>query len=632
MPLRPRHLLLVALLAAMAAAVVLGVRAGDASSEAAGTSHDSAGSSALASLAPTPPRVRADRASIDAAAIAPEADGARPFDPECGGTLDATVLAADGREAGGARVVVRRDDGTILGDSDDSKSGSQILWPATPTVSGLPIDEPLVAVATSSAATASVPQPFRIARGARAATLVFSLRLAASIVVHAKDEAGRPIDETLHVRAKSAAGEQDWCGSSVAAGQWRTGDLPAGRWTLRISTASRRAPPTVVDVGPGEAAEVDVRLDRGASIEGVVVDPDGHPLAGALVRAHPSKQFERPMGLEGREATTGDRGEFTLTGFEPGDLRLTAEIAGDDAHAWICTSELVPVTAPAKGVRLVASATTTFSVVLKRPDGSPYSGPVDARIGFPDLTYVQYLIDGPHLTSGPAPAACDGAFAMCDLPGDRATPVVVRVPGFLTTGFLVPPRPGGIVDVGELRLDAGATLTGVVRDAEGRPIVRARVRCDGLADASTDEAGRFTLEHLPPGPASVRVEAEGFATVWTDVEDAADAKPLDIRPTGGALVRARLRDARGRLVRYGRLTFAPVADEAGGAPRHGERAIFASGWIEMDPVEKRLPAGRWRVAVALLPEPDGAESEIGVWTLAEGETRDETIVVPDAVR
>jgi hypothetical protein len=219
---------------------------------------------------------------------------------------------------------------------------------------------------------------------------------------------------------------------------------------------------------------------------------------------------------------------------------------------------------------------------------------------------------------------------MCDLPGDRDTPVVVRVPGFLATGFIVPARPGGTVDLGELRLDAGATLTGVVRDPEGLPITHARVRCDGIRDADTDESGRFVVEHLPAGAAHLRVEAEGFATVWADVEDAAAAKSLDIRPARGALVRARLRDARGRLVRYGRLTYAPVGDEAGGALRHGERAIFASGWSEMDPVEKRLPVGRWRVAVALLPE--GPETEIGVWTLAEGETRDETLVVPDAVR
>ncbi len=179
-----------------------------------------------------------------------------------------------------------------------------------------------------------------------------------------------------------------------------------------------------------------------------------------------------------------------------------------------------------------------------------------------------------------------------------------------------------------LRLDAGARLTGVVRDPDGGPIAGARVRCDGLADVSTDEAGRFVVKHLPPSAARLCVEAEGFATVWADVEDVSAAKSLDIRPTRGALVRARLHDGRHRVVRYGRITFTPVAVQAGDARPHVERAMFARG--ELDPVEKRLPAGRWRVAVALLP--NGAESEVGVWTLVEGETRDEAIVVPDAVR
>jgi hypothetical protein len=247
-----------------------------------------------------------------------------------------------------------------------------------------------------------------------------------------------------------------------------------------------------------------------------------------------------------------------------------------------------------------------------------------------DQTYVRDLIVAPRICSGPGPRAVRGVLEGCDLPGDRETPVVIRVPGYLATGFLVPPRPGGTVDLGELRLDAGATLTGVVLDPEGHPVVGARVRCDATADVSTDDAGRFTVEHLPPGPASVRVEAEGFASVWTDVENVSAAKSLDVRPTRGALVRARLRDSRGRLVPYGRLAFTPMPADAGGARPHAERATFARG--EIDPAERRLAAGRWRVAAALRPEPDGAESVIGVWTLAEGETRDETIVVPDAPR
>lgn len=636
MPLRPRHLLLVALLAATAASVALGMRRGDAAPDTAGTPPDPAASPALASLAPAPPyagrvgpRVRTERPSTAGAANAPEADGAKPFDPECGGMLHVTVLAVDGLDEPNARVVVRRDDGTILGDSDDYKVGSGMCWPATPVVGGLPIDEPLVAVATSSSATASVPQPFRIERGARATKLQLVLRPAASIVVHAKDDAGRPIDEPLYGRATSAAGEPHGRGSYAVAGEWRTGDLPAGRWTLRVWTASRRAPPTIVDVGPGETAGIDVRLDAGASIEGVVVDAEGRPVPGALVRVHPTKWYAGAEALAVRGATTGDRGEFTLTGFEPGAVRLTAERHDRDGPSpWICTPELVPVTAPAKEIRLVVVGTTSFRAVLERPDGSPYDGPVDLSIGLVDRTYVRYLIDAPTICSGPGPQAFRGVLEGCDLPGDRDTPVVVRVPGFLATGFIVPPRPGGTVDLGELRLDAGATLTGVVRDPEGLPIAHARVRCDGLPDASTDEAGRFAVEHLPPGRASVRVEAEGFAAGWADVEDAALAKPLDIRPTRGALVRARLRDVRGRLVRAGRITFTPAEGEAGGALRHDERATFALGY--WDPAEQRVPPGRWRVAVALLP--DGAASEVGVWTLGDGETRDETIVVSDPPR
>ena len=457
---RPALLFVAWSAAAVAGAAVLSL-ANDAQPHAGEPSVISTHGNAMATLAPSPRPLRGRQAPESGSTGLPGHDAPKSDDAELGGTLHASVHYGDGLGAADAEVTVMQYDGKIIGEQEEPPFGYR-----SPHVRALPLDEPLLAFASDGYATSSIPQSFRIDRVTREARLEFELRPPASLLVRVTDEEGHAIEEPVQFELSGAAGARYL--PSCCGGAWRFEGLPAGQWTLRAWTARRRVSSTVVDLASGEAAETEVRLDLGAVIEGFVVDADGRPVARAQVRAHAAKGSNEPIRGTSRTAMTGDRGEFVLTGLESGEVRLTAEVAGLDTDPWICTPELVPVTAPARNVRLTVHGTTSFGVVLERPDGERYEGRVDLSIGCADRTYIRYLMDKPRLNSGPLPRACQGLLEVCDLPGDCETPVVLNVPGYLPTVLRVPPRPGGMVDLGVIRLVEDVPLEGTTRASPSR--------------------------------------------------------------------------------------------------------------------------------------------------------------------
>src|SRR5262249_1809076 len=69
-------------------------------------------------------------------------------------------------------------------------------------------------------------------------------------------------------------------------GRFALDDLTPGSWSIgpEEKTDDRPAAQGVFEIAPGETAkEVEVVLDRGLSIRGVALDPDGHPLRDVAV-------------------------------------------------------------------------------------------------------------------------------------------------------------------------------------------------------------------------------------------------------------------------------------------------------------------------------------------------------------
>jgi hypothetical protein len=228
----------------------------------------------------------------------------------------------------------------------------------------------------------------------------------------------------------------------------------------------------------------------------VLAASGGEPIPGALVVAR-SGRGPGPGGSAAAQAVTGADGRFELSDLATGDYRLSARAEG---HA--------PGTAR-------ATAGSPDEVVIELLDGGRLRGCVrDAASGEPvaPFTVLVFLrrnalwVVQERSLSVIDPSGC---YTLDDLrPG--ASAVVFSAPGRAPSAELsvdVPAPPAEAVLDG--RLEAGGTLTGVVRDdASGAPIPGARLGVEGalsaaastfpvLSEAVTSPDGAFRLGGLP---------------------------------------------------------------------------------------------------------------------------------------
>ena len=123
--------------------------------------------------------------------------------------------------------------------------------------------------------------------------------------------------------------------------------------------------------------QVTVKLDPGVSIEGIVLDEDGKPVAGASVTIEtvggddPGPGGWIPVG--GRDFEAGSNGRFAAKGLAPKEADVKAQaFRGPDKNRW-ATASPVRVKPPVSGLRLVLVAQGTASIRLLMPDGRPYA-------------------------------------------------------------------------------------------------------------------------------------------------------------------------------------------------------------------------------------------------------------------
>lgn len=105
-----------------------------------------------------------------------------------------------------------------------------------------------------------------------------------------------------------------------AAGNWRFADAPQdiGRISVRVSHPDYKE-------GRSQAKEVSVTvtLEKGISLPGRVLDTEGNPIAGAVVRLGPDR-----FGTDKTEARTDEEGRFELKNCELGKTVLTVQAPG----------------------------------------------------------------------------------------------------------------------------------------------------------------------------------------------------------------------------------------------------------------------------------------------------------------
>lgn len=293
------------------------------------------------------------------------------------------------------------------------------------------------------------------------------------------------------------------------------------------------------------------------------------------------------------------------------DAEAAAALAGPDGGADGPRGLVVARDGDAPAAGLIGAAATGLRGRVVAGDGRPVPG---ARVGLrgtrpnaSGMTVVtrrrnadgEFELSSPGDVMASAVAAADGRFELTGLDASFSYTLQARPPEG-DEDLLPAQRPGPtlkaglVVDTGDVRLERGARLSGIVRDPAGRPVPDAEVRLgDGPAfgpgpggpgggavtvrrsvrvaapaagttpgaglpgfalgggpSTRTDEAGRFTLPRVPPGRHPVTASKPGLrsARVEVEVAEGQQKDDLELRLAAGLAVTVQVVDAQGQAI------------------------------------------------------------------------------------
>jgi uncharacterized GH25 family protein len=247
----------------------------------------------------------------------------------------------------------------------------------------------------------------------------------------------------------------------------------------------------------GATATIRVKLHKGVAVSGRVIDEAGKPLAKAKVTAGDNGWMG--FGNAG-EAMTDANGAFTFAALAPGSHVLSAE---DGEHA---PSHSLPVT--------VADRPVTGITITMKQGGSIAGKAIDAKGAAVPYATIRVAGTGGMQDMTPGRQAVADAKGVFEVRGLPRAKLQVRATSEDAASKLVDLD---LVDKPATRdlslvLDETGTISGVVVDDQGTPVPEIQVTAiadyfaadrptlAGIASATTDGAGAFTVKGLPDGP------------------------------------------------------------------------------------------------------------------------------------
>jgi hypothetical protein len=295
---------------------------------------------------------------------------------------------------------------------------------------------------------------------------------------------------------------------SVADGSFRLRGLPFGHLILTFHAAGYAPQAEAVDLAVGSAVNLGARvLQRGQSLAVHVSDENDSAVADAAIESG-----GRPRGK------SDSAGNVVLADVAAAPLEVRGNAPGHlpgSVRAQPPFPEVIELHLPraftVRG-RFVDSAGRPV------PDGS-----------------VRIEMASCHTEE---PLRQDGSFEE-DIPSATAAQLAIHSTSAGELRMrLEPGRPGEVRDLGDLAAPDGLAVTGEVVDTrDGSPVAGARVWVPrqgpegpniawanrDLLESSTGEDGRFRVAGLVAGPATLRVEAAGYARKTFDVQVADSA-------------------------------------------------------------------------------------------------------------
>ncbi len=386
----------------------------------------------------------------------------------------------------------------------------------------------------------TIARSVQLSRGARVSGIVL-------------DPEGKAVAEaSVRVRGPS------WGGDTLTdpTGAWNLEMLAAGTYELRASSKDHAAVPNVILEldGRNPQSGVVVRVARGGTIKGNVVDAQGDAVASsAIVAIHVESEHRRVE----RSARGDENGRFELKGLEPGTYDLFAH---DTLRATALKRIAVVDGDVSEHVLVVANGVLAGTVVDVR--GDPIVG-CEVRIHAPvvrgDLTDQQGRF---HL--GALPPGEYDVFARRPEQRDRSHGTQMRIIAGDTVATLV--------------LAASGTIKGrVLCDGEPLPFVGIlvtdcpRFHWIGRPTGMRTEEGHFSLTGVTPGTCGLVLAAAGTAmhTIAAIVVEEGGTVDLgDVVVPRGQRITGRVRDEGGEPVAGARVVIGrrSLGDEDTGDP------------------------------------------------------------------
>jgi hypothetical protein len=333
------------------------------------------------------------------------------------------------------------------------------------------------------------------------------MQLGAQVLGRVVDEEGKGVEASISLTSipiEAAAGNaaNNKNATSSTDGQFFAYGVPPGRVAAVARAKGYVGIP--LELGPlddgGRVTDVTLLVERGPSISGSVVWPDGSPATGATVRTGKTS------------ATVQADGQFALTGLGPGKVRVNAwgqppTLAGEpplaalERRPWRTSAE---IDVGSSNVVLVLTSGATLRGTVSDEDGQPV-----------DDFSILCFVEGP---GGRRTEVFSDALGIFSIDGLQEGHWRIRAQG---TKHSSGPAVRVAITGREARVDLTifnrAGLAGTVVDSDGVPVWKAGVsatvdgRPHGLTGRKTESTrtskdGTFELSGLQPGSVTLRVK------------------------------------------------------------------------------------------------------------------------------
>ena len=315
----------------------------------------------------------------------------------------------------------------------------------------------------------------------------------------------------IYERAKSEEGS----GRSTEDGTFVVGALQSGNYGVYVELAGRddapESSPWTARLQSVEAGSADLELTLSAplSCTGLVLDDAGQTVESFTVTA---QRADWPTWIEGPsheiEATFYEAaGQFELSGLDRGNWVLSA---------WSPThlrSEDRSVTLPTDGLDpMVLTRTATFSGTVLDPAGQPVAG-----------AEVRAMAHSPGGRSGSVESDEHGRFTVNSVGPGTLMVNVESMHWAPSAERRLDLQPGEERSEESLHLTTGGALTGIIYNRRGEPDAGRTIGIQSSQgdahELKSDENGRFSAQHLPPGPYQIMAAPESDDWMFSGPDD-----------------------------------------------------------------------------------------------------------------